>query len=185
MARYADPYDRDFPPAPPDDYATQALSPVPQWSYNRLIVPVEGTGYLAMLQEFQSEHPTAPARATSPETAGPDPFAGEEVPSPADPRPRRPFVPPGGDINADPLQTPAIPGDPGPREMQDLSRPPVRSGPAPTPPRPSLPAPGRRRQPGPGRRPGPPGTPPGRRRRRTAPTPGHPPRRFSGRPRAN
>ncbi|MHC5543378.1 hypothetical protein ACYOEI_34580, partial [Singulisphaera rosea] len=30
MARYADPYDPDVPPAPPDDYATQAMSPVPQ-----------------------------------------------------------------------------------------------------------------------------------------------------------
>ena len=50
MSRFADPYDQDFPPAPPDDYATQALSPVPQWSYNRLIVPVEGTGYLTMLE---------------------------------------------------------------------------------------------------------------------------------------
>ncbi len=60
MARYADPYDQDFPPAPPDDYATQALSPVPQWSYNRLIVPVEGTGYLAMLERFQSEHGELP-----------------------------------------------------------------------------------------------------------------------------
>ena len=30
LARFADPYDRDRPPAPPDDAAAQALSPVPQ-----------------------------------------------------------------------------------------------------------------------------------------------------------
>ena len=49
VARYSDPYDPDRPPAPPDDYATQALSPVPQWPDNRLLVPAEGTGYLDML----------------------------------------------------------------------------------------------------------------------------------------
>src|SRR4030081_950374 len=31
LSRFADPYDQDFPPAPPDDPATEALSPVPQW----------------------------------------------------------------------------------------------------------------------------------------------------------
>ena len=56
MSRYADPYDPDRPPAPPDDLATQALSPVPQWPDNRLMVPLEGTGYLAMLEEYQPEN---------------------------------------------------------------------------------------------------------------------------------
>src|SRR5690349_1706359 len=31
LARYADPYDPDTPPAPPDDRATEALAPAPQW----------------------------------------------------------------------------------------------------------------------------------------------------------
>ena len=44
MSRFADPYDPEFPPAPPDDPAAEALSPVPQWPDNRLIVPAEGTG---------------------------------------------------------------------------------------------------------------------------------------------
>ncbi len=56
-ARYADPYDPDVPPAPPDDFATQALSPVPQWPDNRLLVPVEGTGYLDMLDAWQRQSP--------------------------------------------------------------------------------------------------------------------------------
>lgn len=55
MSRFADPYDPDHPPAPPDDYATQALSPVPQWPQNRLIAPVEGTGYEDMLIRFNKK----------------------------------------------------------------------------------------------------------------------------------
>src|SRR5579863_8748616 len=31
MSRFADPTDQDSPPAPPDDRATEALGPVPQW----------------------------------------------------------------------------------------------------------------------------------------------------------
>ncbi len=49
MSRYADPYDIDRPAAPPDDYATEALSPYPQKPHIRLLTPVEGTGYLEML----------------------------------------------------------------------------------------------------------------------------------------
>ena len=41
MSRFADPYDQDFPPAPPDDPTSEALSPVPQWPDHRLIVPAE------------------------------------------------------------------------------------------------------------------------------------------------
>ena len=51
MARFADPYDPDRPPAPPDDFAAQSLSPVPQWPDHRLIMPVEGTGYLRLLDD--------------------------------------------------------------------------------------------------------------------------------------
>src|ERR1017187_4952479 len=46
LSRFANPYDQDVPPAPPDDPASEALSPVPQWADNRLMMPVEGTGYL-------------------------------------------------------------------------------------------------------------------------------------------
>ena len=53
LSRFADPYDQDAPPAPPDDVATEALSPVPQWPSNRLIVPAEGTGYLELLEYWQ------------------------------------------------------------------------------------------------------------------------------------
>ena len=42
LSRFADPYDQEVPPAPPDDPAAEALSPVPQWPDNRLLVPVEG-----------------------------------------------------------------------------------------------------------------------------------------------
>src|SRR3954452_5364757 len=55
MARYADPYDPNRPPAPPDDYAVQALSPVPQWPDNRLITPVEGTGYIDIMEGWKRD----------------------------------------------------------------------------------------------------------------------------------
>ena len=51
LSRFADPYDPDRPPAPPDDFPTQSLSPVPQWPDHRLQMPVEGTGYLKLLDE--------------------------------------------------------------------------------------------------------------------------------------
>ena len=62
MSRFADPYDPEFPPAPPDDPATQALSPVPQWSDNRLLIPAEGTGYIDMMEGWMREREAAIAR---------------------------------------------------------------------------------------------------------------------------
>ncbi len=55
LSRFADPYDQDVPPAPPDDPATEALSPVPQWPDNRMLVPVEGTGYLDLLEYWRRD----------------------------------------------------------------------------------------------------------------------------------
>ena len=90
MSRFADPYDPDFPAAPPDDYATQAMSPVPQWPDNRLIIPAEGTGYLDMMEAWRRDHPvdaSAPASGTArPANAPP------VTPSPSGARPL-----PGGD----------------------------------------------------------------------------------------
>jgi hypothetical protein len=50
MSRFADYSDTDRPPAPPDDPAAEALSPVPQKPHYRMMVPMEGTGYLDMLE---------------------------------------------------------------------------------------------------------------------------------------
>src|SRR5205814_8116895 len=50
LSRFANPYDPDRPPAPPDDYAAESNAPVPQWPDNRLLIPAEGTGYLDMLE---------------------------------------------------------------------------------------------------------------------------------------
>jgi hypothetical protein len=55
LSRYADPYDQDVPPAPPDDPAAEALSPMPQWPDNRLMMPVEGTGYLDLLEYWRRD----------------------------------------------------------------------------------------------------------------------------------
>ena len=55
LSRFADPYDQDAPPAPPDDVVAEALSPVPQWPSNRLIVPAEGTGYLELLEYWKRQ----------------------------------------------------------------------------------------------------------------------------------
>ena len=112
-------------PRPPDDYATQALSPVPQWSYNRLIVPVEGTGYLAMLEQFQSEHPTPDPAAPRRTPPRPRPMPGpRRVPAPPTAPRQPPAVPPA----VDPLDTPPIPGDPNPGEPRTSPQPigPVR-----------------------------------------------------------
>ncbi len=55
LSRFADPYDPEVPPAPPDDAAAEALSPVPQWPDNRLLIPVEGTGYLDLMEYWQRQ----------------------------------------------------------------------------------------------------------------------------------
>jgi hypothetical protein len=102
MSRFANPYDPDFPPAPPDDYATEAMSPVPQWPDHRLLVPTEGTGYEDMLEAWAREQPqTSPVQTAPPPTlpqprgvpplnapppaTGPSPFAprtaGRSIPA--------------------------------------------------------------------------------------------------------
>jgi hypothetical protein len=100
LARFAEPYDRDRPPAPPDDFAAQSLSPQPQWPDHRLLMPVEGTGYLKLLDEGpRYESPvikkpapveTKPKIALPPEPPiGPGPFGTP----PANPNPAT--TPPG------------------------------------------------------------------------------------------
>ncbi len=78
LSRFADPYDQDAPPAPPDDVATEALSPVPQWPSNRLITPVEGTGYMDLLEYWQRQDIAADAAAGKPPVvhAANSPLAG-------------------------------------------------------------------------------------------------------------
>jgi hypothetical protein len=78
LSRFADPYDQDAPPAPPDDVATEALSPTPQWPSNRLIVPVEGTGYMELLEYWQRQDMAADAAAGKPPVVRPanSPLAG-------------------------------------------------------------------------------------------------------------
>ena len=97
LARFADPYDRDRPPAPPDDFAAQSLSPVPQWPEHRLIMPVEGSGYLKLLDDgprYESPAPRpAPApqpTATEGETTKPD----IPPPPPVEGAPFTPTTPP-------------------------------------------------------------------------------------------
>ena len=66
LSRFADPYDQDVPPAPPDDPAAEALSPVPQWPDNRLMMPVEGTGYLDLLEYWRRDEAAKAAAAGHP-----------------------------------------------------------------------------------------------------------------------
>ena len=94
LARYADPYDPDTPPAPPDDFATEALSPVPQWPDNRLLVPAEGTGYLDMLDAWQRDTVAKPRDAAGSGTRRRQPGVGQ--PRPATPSPTIPPAPPPG-----------------------------------------------------------------------------------------
>src|SRR5262245_43373879 len=108
LSRFADPYDQDAPPAPPDDLAAEALSPVPQWPSNRLITPVEGTGYLDLLEYWQRQEypPTVP---------------GRPLPAPARPHPALAGLPDnlgaGGvptSISSDPASRPGVPFQPYP-----------------------------------------------------------------------
>lgn len=89
LARFADPYDQDFPPAPPDDPAAEALSPVPQWPDNRLIVPAEGNGYMEMLERWDAE------RQAQADLAPPRDPAQVPTPPPGPPASPSPFTPPG------------------------------------------------------------------------------------------
>jgi hypothetical protein len=115
LARFADPYDRDRPPAPPDDFASQALSPVPQWPDHRLISPIEGTGYLKLLDQgtrYESplKKPT-PAAPVRPKLDLPPPPSIEGSPFGTPPS----ATPPAGApvTPATPAPAPA-PGTPGP-----------------------------------------------------------------------
>ncbi len=128
LSRFADPYDQDVPPAPPDDVATEALSPVPQWPDNRLIVPVEGTGYWELLEYWQRQELAAagnkdeglsdPDSTGLPRNLG---YGGEPVSLSTDPasRPAIPFRPFPGMAN------PYKPGDIiDPNEAIDADQPP-------------------------------------------------------------
>ncbi|APW60201.1 TolC family protein [Paludisphaera borealis] len=98
MSRFADPYDPDFPPAPPDDHATAALSPVPQSPDNQLMIPAEGTGYIEMLERWQQEReslPKPPKRGNGAKPAQPNGPEGVGQPA-APPGPSQtpsPFLP--------------------------------------------------------------------------------------------
>ncbi len=103
LSRFAEPYDPDAPPAPPDDVAAEALSPVPQWPSNRLLVPVEGTGYRDLLEYWQRQD--LAAKGVPPERTPSDPavtglppnmgFGGQPWSPSSDPasRPGEPFRP--------------------------------------------------------------------------------------------
>ena len=110
MSRFADPYDPEFPPAPPDDPTSEALSPVPQWPDHRLIVPAEGTGYIDMMEGWMREREAAIAKGevnfsgyTEPGNGGrngtPQPFSPPKpplTPSPFAPGTGSPSSPPAG-----------------------------------------------------------------------------------------
>ena len=92
-----------FSPAPPDDPATEALSPVPQWPDNRLIVPVEANGYLTMLERWQQERLDAEARL------------GPTANFPGEPRSNTPATPPAAPPSPSPTPSPFAPGSGAPR----------------------------------------------------------------------
>jgi hypothetical protein len=93
FSRFANPYDPDFPPAPPDDPAAEFLSPVPQWPKLRLMVPLEGTGYLDMLEAFKRDRLAKPSKDEGDEGAektGTTP-PPEDYPLPEPPTSSSPF----------------------------------------------------------------------------------------------
>ncbi|WP_165244763.1 TolC family protein [Paludisphaera soli] len=111
LSRFADPYDQDFPPAPPDDPAAEALSPVPQAPNNRLLVPAEGNGYMDLLERWDQERATYPKAARRTAPASP----ARDLNEPATPTP-----PPGPSNAPSPFPGPA--GADGPTTLK-LDRP--------------------------------------------------------------
>jgi hypothetical protein len=94
LSRYADPYDQEVPPAPPDDPAAEALSPVPQWPDNRLLIPAEGTGYQELLDKWRRDAEETHDRFLSPNTGVLSPGGPDGPPQP--PGTPSPFLPPSG-----------------------------------------------------------------------------------------
>lgn len=128
LSRFADPYDPDQPPAPPDDPAAEALSPVPQWPHHRLLIPMEGTGYLELLEAWRRDRPATDD--DDEKTAAPGAAAGTA--SPGSP-PAQPVAP------APPADTPAPFQRPTAQPAPD---PAVGEGVAPLTPEPAPPAAG-------------------------------------------
>jgi outer membrane protein TolC len=64
-ARFADPTNPDRPPKPPDDIAAYELSPNPQKPGKAGVARVEGTGYLELLEQWDTENRTEAAKAKS------------------------------------------------------------------------------------------------------------------------
>ncbi len=128
LSRFADPYDPDRPPAPPDDLASQALAPVPQWPDNRLITPVEGTGYLDMLESWRRERPQPAAAPAAPATPTPPPAPAPDAPSPFRPAPG---TTPSPEATPGPEATPEM-APPPPVPESSPSEPPVPPTPEPS-----------------------------------------------------
>lgn len=70
-ARFADSFNPDRPPYPPDDYAARALSPNPQHPHKKSGVGrVDGDGYLKLLEQWDSlNRAEDPARGAPPDAA--------------------------------------------------------------------------------------------------------------------
>src|SRR5262245_56455812 len=68
-ARFADPFNPDRPPFPPDDYAARVLSPHPQHPHKKSGVGrVDGDGYLHLLEQWDAENRVQdPVRGAPPE----------------------------------------------------------------------------------------------------------------------
>ena len=92
-ARFADPFNPDRPPYPPDDYAARVMSPNPQHPHKKAGVGrVDGEGYLHLLEQWDAEN-----RAQNPTPARGAPPQQTDMP-------RSPYPPP-----ADLAQVPAMP----------------------------------------------------------------------------
>jgi hypothetical protein len=117
MSRFADYSDPDRPAAPPDDHATEALSPYPQKPHMRMIVPMEGTGYLDMLERGPRYTPPPPEPGRTESGTEVPPLSGD-APPPAGGQP--PFGGPATGPGPDQILTPPPAGRPEERpEVRD------------------------------------------------------------------
>ena len=111
MSRFANYADPDRPPAPPDDHATEALSPYPQKPAWRLMVPMEGTGYLDMLEQGpRYEEPPGETKPGDPATTVIPDMSDESLPPPAGSSPFNNNAIPSTPRNLPDPPLPALPG---------------------------------------------------------------------------
>lgn len=129
LSRFSDYSDPDRPAAPPDDPATEALSPYPQKPHMRLIVPMEGTGYLDIMEKGPRYIAPPPEEGKLQDAVQIPPLEGD-APPPPPARTLRPFGPAPAQLPPSPMLERELPNRPPvPFEIPNLPNPSIPDSP--------------------------------------------------------